>query len=113
MKFAIVIFVYNFETFCSCNIFSVSWYLLVLLVSTNYFIIQLYINILLLLLLLLIETFDMLRLQETLYFEYTNLGSHVQFQIRKSNGSCRQGRMGELTLLHKCFPGLDWYVFVF
>ena len=41
VKFVIVVFVYNFVTFCSCNIFSVSWYLLVLLISTIYFSIQL------------------------------------------------------------------------
>ena len=31
-----VVFVYNFVTFCSCNIFSISWCLLVLLISINY-----------------------------------------------------------------------------
>ena len=34
----------------------------------------------------------MLQQQETLY-----VGSHVQFQISKSNRSCRQGRMCEST----------------
>ena len=41
VKFVFVIFVYNSVKFCSFNIFSVSWYLLVLLISTNYFSIQL------------------------------------------------------------------------
>ena len=50
VKFAIVVFVYNSVTFCSCNMLSVSWYILVLLTSINYFSIQLsYIHILLLL----------------------------------------------------------------
>ena len=36
MKFVTVVFVYKFVTFCSCNIVSVSWYLLVLLIRINY-----------------------------------------------------------------------------
>ena len=47
------------------------------------------------------ETFDMLQQQETLYYGYTNLGSHLQLQICMSIHSCRQRRTYELTL----FPG--------
>ena len=36
MKSVTVVFVYKFVTFCSCNIVSVSWYLLVLLIRINY-----------------------------------------------------------------------------
>ena len=41
----------EFRKICSCNIFFVSWYILVLLISINYFSIQLSVNVLLLLLL--------------------------------------------------------------
>ena len=37
------------------------------------------------------------------YFGYTNLGSHVPFQITKSNRSCTYGHMWALTLLHNFF----------
>ena len=53
------------------------------------------------------ETFDMLQQQETLYFGCTNLGSHVQFQIIKSNHLYRQGCMCELMLLLQFLPGID------
>ena len=49
----------------------------------------------------------MLQQQEDLYCRYTNLGSHVQLQIIKSNRSCRQGRMCELTLLQNVLPNMD------
>ena len=49
------------------------------------------------------DTFYLLQQQETLYFGYTNLGSHVPFQIHKSNRSCRQRHMCELPLLYKYF----------
>ena len=52
-------------------------------------------------------TFDMLQQQETLYFGYKNVGSHVQLQICKSNSSCRQRRMRELILLRQFLPGMD------
>ena len=40
-NFIYVVFIYNFVAFCSCSVFSISWYLLVLLISTKYFSIQL------------------------------------------------------------------------
>ena len=46
------------------------------------------------------ERFDILQQQKTLHFGYTNLGLHVQFQIIKSNRSCRQVRTCELTHFH-------------
>jgi len=53
------------------------------------------------------ETFGILQQQQTLYFGYANLGSHVPFQILKSNRSCRQGRKCELPLLHQFLPDAD------
>ena len=60
-------------------------------------------------------TLDMLQQQEALYFEYqevlniryANLGSHVQFQMIKSNPSFRQRRTCESTLLHQFLPDMD------
>ena len=40
---------------------------------------------------ILIDTFDMLHQQEVLYCRYTNLELLMQFQISKSNRSCRRG----------------------
>ena len=37
------------------------------------------------------EKFDILQQQETLFFGYINLGSHVQFQIIRINLSCSEG----------------------
>ena len=49
------------------------------------------------------ETFYMLQQQDTLYFGYTNLGSHTQFHIIKSNRLRRHVRL----LLYQFSPGMD------
>jgi len=54
------------------------------------------------------ETFHMLQQLETPYLGCTNLGSHVPFQIIKSNRSCKQEHTCKLTLLHQFPPGMDW-----
>ena len=51
------------------------------------------------------ETFEMLQQQENLYLGYTNLGSHVKFQIIKSNRSFRLGSTCELMLLQQFLTG--------
>ena len=53
------------------------------------------------------ETFGMLQQQETLYFGYTTLGSHLESQIIKSNRLCRQARTCKLTLLRQFLPRMD------
>ena len=58
------------------------------------------------------EIFGMLQQQEALLCRYTNLGSHVQIQISRSNHSCKRGCMSELTLVHQFLPGMDWYFFI-
>ena len=50
------------------------------------------------------QTFCMLQQQGILYC--TNLGLHVQFQMAKSNCTCRQGGTCKLTLLHHFLPGM-------
>ena len=61
---------------------------------------------------ILIETFRMTLQQETLYFGYTYLGSHVQFQVSNSNRSCGLGHTCELAFLRKFHPGVDCDCFV-
>ena len=51
------------------------------------------------------ETFDMLQQQETLYFEYANLGLHIEFQIIKSTNSFRHVYV--LILLHQFLLGME------
>ena len=58
------------------------------------------------------ETFDMLQEQETLYFIYRNLRSHVQFQITKSNRSSKRGCTCELTLVHQFLPGMNLIIII-
>ena len=53
------------------------------------------------------KTFNMIQQQKTLYFGYTKFGSHVPFQIIKSNQSCRQAHTCEMTLLHQLLLGID------
>ena len=47
------------------------------------------------------ETFDMLGQKEARYFGYKNVGSHVKFQVIRSNRSCTQEHTCELPLLHQ------------
>ena len=53
------------------------------------------------------EIFNMPQQQETLYFRYTDLGLHMQFQIIKSNHLCRQGCTCKLMVLHPFVPSMD------
>ena len=55
------------------------------------------------------ETFETLQQKEALHYGYTNLGSHMQFQVIKSNRSCRQGRTRKVTLLHQFPSSMDCY----
>ena len=48
----------------------------------------------------------MLEQQDTLHAGYVNLGSHVKFQMIKSDRSCRQVRTCELPPLHHFFQAL-------
>jgi len=52
------------------------------------------------------EIFDMLQKQKA-FCGYTNLASHMQIQINKSNHSCKQGCMCELMFIHQCIQGMD------
>ena len=54
------------------------------------------------------EMFDMLQQEEILYFGSTNLASHAQFQIIKSNHSCKRGCTCEVPLVLQFHPGMDW-----
>ena len=47
----------------------------------------------------------MLQQQETLYFEYTDLGLHIEFQIIKSTNSFRHVYL--LILLHQFLLGME------
>ena len=54
------------------------------------------------------EAFDILQEKEALYFGYTILGSHVQFQMIKSNRSYKRGHMCKPTFLLQFLPGMDY-----
>ena len=55
------------------------------------------------------ETYDMLQQQETLYLRYINSGSHVSFQIVKSNHTCANFFQAWTNCIFVCSILFDYF----